>query len=175
MSIGRASAITIHRTMYSAPECPKPIVANYIFIHQDQRGLNDLLKTRIFSVSYDLAPPHPSPQSRQQVFTLSQSSCVSPDELTDRGGGGGRIKSLIIRGQEVLVLYITFNTLKVHFVTFFRTTFKVVFAWKGIGNGFACWEAGARQDAEEGGRLHQQVPGEHKIRWKQWPQNLFAY
>ncbi len=77
MSIGRASAITIHRTMYSAPECPKPIVANYIFIHQDQRGLIDFIEDQDFSVSHDLAPLHPfSPFSRQQVFSLSKSSCV---------------------------------------------------------------------------------------------------
>ncbi len=33
----------------------------------------------------------PSPLSREQVFSLSQSSCVSPVELSDtrRGGGGG--------------------------------------------------------------------------------------
>ncbi len=67
-----------------------------------------------------------------------------------------------------MVLYKTFNTLhQVHFVTFFRTTFRVVFAWKQeIGHGCACWKAGAGQDAEEGGGFHQQVPGEHKIRFK---------
>ncbi len=36
-----------------------------------------------------LAYPHPL-LSRQQVVSLSKSSCVSPVELTDgRGGGGG--------------------------------------------------------------------------------------
>jgi hypothetical protein len=40
--------------------------------------------------SYDLAPP-PSPLhfSRQEVVSLSQSSCVSPIELTDGKGGEG--------------------------------------------------------------------------------------
>ncbi len=35
-----------------------------------------------------LLPPPPPP--RQQVVSLSQSSCVSPCELTDLGGRGGR-------------------------------------------------------------------------------------
>jgi len=39
--------------------------------------------------------PYPPPPSRQQVGSLSQSSCVSPVELTDdkregEGAGGGR-------------------------------------------------------------------------------------
>ncbi len=49
--------------------------------------------------------PNPShPLSRQQVNSLSQSFCVSPVELIDRGeGGGGR--SQIIRPRESLVLH----------------------------------------------------------------------
>ncbi len=40
--------------------------------------------------SYDLARrPPPSPLSRHQVISLSQSSCVSPAELTDGEGGEG--------------------------------------------------------------------------------------
>ncbi len=44
-----------------------------------------------FLASCDSAPrPHPPPFSRQQVASLSQSSCVPSIELTDgRGGGGG--------------------------------------------------------------------------------------
>ena len=37
-----------------------------------------------FSLSYDLAPP---PLNRQQVVSLSQSSCISPVELTEGRGG----------------------------------------------------------------------------------------
>ncbi len=41
--------------------------------------------------SYDLSPRPPPPLSRQPVVSLSQSSCVTPIELTDgRGGRGGR-------------------------------------------------------------------------------------
>ncbi len=47
--------------------------------------------------SSDSAPRKPpSPLSRQQVVSLSQSACVSPDKLTDgrgEGGGGGAAKS----------------------------------------------------------------------------------
>ncbi len=36
-------------------------------------------------------PPPTSPLYRQQIVSLSQSSCVSPIQLTDgKGGGGGR-------------------------------------------------------------------------------------
>jgi len=43
------------------------------------------------------------PLPRQQIVSLSQSSCVSPVQLTDgRGGGRG---AEIIRPQESLVLY----------------------------------------------------------------------
>jgi hypothetical protein len=52
-----------------------------------------------FLWSYDLSPAPPLLSlSRQQVVSLSQSSCVSPVELSDgrggrRGRGGGRGKS----------------------------------------------------------------------------------
>ncbi len=67
-----------------------------------------------FFPSNDFASPSPSPSpvSRQQVISHSQSSCVSPVELTDGGvGGSGRGRSQIIRRRENLVLYDTFNTL----------------------------------------------------------------
>ncbi len=51
--------------------------------------------------------PTPSPLFRQQVVSLSQSSFVSPVELTDGEGGGGEH---IIRLRESLVLYKSFNT-----------------------------------------------------------------
>ncbi len=63
-----------------------------------QRGLNDLWKTRL---SCGRLPP--APLSRQQVGSLSQSSCVSPEEV-------GRGRSRIIRPQESLALYKSFNT-----------------------------------------------------------------
>ncbi len=59
-----------------------------------------------------LAHPHP-PLSRQQVVSLSQSSCVSPVELTDgeRGESRGWARSQIIRPRESLALYKSFRTL----------------------------------------------------------------
>jgi hypothetical protein len=59
--------------------------------HYQQRELNDLWRTRTFSLSYDFAPrPAPFPLSRQQAFSFSQSSSVSPVDLTyGRGRGGG--------------------------------------------------------------------------------------
>ncbi len=62
-----------------------------------------------FRAVYDLAPPPPLPPSRQQVVFLSQSSSMSPFELTDRRGAWRR--SQIIRRRESLVLYKSFNTL----------------------------------------------------------------
>jgi hypothetical protein len=41
-----------------------------------------------FLRSNDLAPPPLTPLSRQQVLSLSRSSCVSPVELTNGEGGG---------------------------------------------------------------------------------------
>jgi hypothetical protein len=54
--------------------------------------------------SYDSAPRPPvSPLSRQQLVSLSQSSCVSPAELTDVRGGRRRwARSQIIRPRESL-------------------------------------------------------------------------
>ncbi len=53
--------------------------------------------------------PSPSSLVMQQVVALSRSSCLSPVELTDRGGGWGR--SQIIRQREYQVIYKSFNTL----------------------------------------------------------------
>jgi hypothetical protein len=62
-----------------------------------------------FSLSYDLAPPHPL--SSQHVGSLTQSSCVSPVGLTaGRERGRGWARSRIIRPLESLVLYKSFNT-----------------------------------------------------------------
>ncbi len=49
------------------------------------------IEDQTFLRPWDLAPrPTHSPLSYQQVFSLSQSSCVSPIQLADgRGGAGG--------------------------------------------------------------------------------------
>ncbi len=52
----------------------------------------------------------PPPHSRQQIVSLTQSSCVSLGELTDgRGGGWGRIQ--IIRRRKSMFLNKSLNTL----------------------------------------------------------------
>ncbi len=70
------------------------------------------------AVEWFCSYPTPSPLSRQQVVSLSQTSCVvsisqtsceSLFELTDGWRGWGR--SQIIRQQESLVPYNSFNTL----------------------------------------------------------------
>ncbi len=71
-----------------------------------QRVLNNLSRT-MWDHAFLLAPPPYAPFSRQQVFSLSQSSCVSPDELTGERGG----RSQIIKSRESLVFYISFVTL----------------------------------------------------------------
>jgi|688.fasta_scaffold224188_1 hypothetical protein len=45
------------------------------------------IEDQAFSLSYYLAPPHPPPLSRQQVVSLSQSSCVPTVDCTDGRGG----------------------------------------------------------------------------------------
>ncbi len=46
------------------------------------------IEDQAFLRQYDLAlPPPPLPPSRQQVVSLSKSSCVLPVELTEGGGG----------------------------------------------------------------------------------------
>ncbi len=47
-----------------------------------------IIEDQAFSPSYDLAPS-PSPPKPSHVSKLSQSSCVSPVELTDERGGWG--------------------------------------------------------------------------------------
>jgi hypothetical protein len=73
--------------------------------HSD--NIERFTENQAFSLSYDLAPT-PPPSPRQRLVSISQSSCVSPVELTD-GGGLGR--SQIRRWRESLVLYKSFNTL----------------------------------------------------------------
>ncbi len=69
------------------------------------------IEEQAFSSSYDLAHLLPPLHiSRQQVFSLSQSSCMSPVELTGgRRGNRGWERSQFIR--ESLVLYKLFYTL----------------------------------------------------------------
>jgi hypothetical protein len=58
---------------------------------------------------------NPLPLSRQQVVSLSQSSCVFPVELTKgRGRAWGRGRSQIIRLREGLVFYKSFNSLWIY-------------------------------------------------------------
>jgi hypothetical protein len=54
-----------------------------------------------------------TPTPRQKVVYLSQSSCVSSAELTDKKGGGegGEPNHQIIQRRESLVFYTSFNTL----------------------------------------------------------------
>ncbi len=53
-----------------------------------------IIEEQAFSLSYDLAPPpSPPPFSRQQVVSLSQSSCVSSFEFEREGGWWGRSQS----------------------------------------------------------------------------------
>jgi hypothetical protein len=47
--------------------------------------------------------PTPSPLSRQQIVTFSQSSCACVAGRASDGGGGG--KSQIIRSRESLAFY----------------------------------------------------------------------
>jgi hypothetical protein len=60
-----------------------------------------------------VAPRPPPTLSQQQIVSLTQSSCVSPVELTDGRGGRGSARSQIIRPRESLALYNTSNTFRV--------------------------------------------------------------
>jgi hypothetical protein len=57
-------------------------------IYPSQRILNDFIEDQTFLRSWDSAPrpPH-STLSCQKLVSLSQSSCVSPVERRERGGG----------------------------------------------------------------------------------------
>jgi hypothetical protein len=68
------------------------------------------VEDQAFLPSHDLAPPPPLPHFvMHQVVSLSQSSCLSPVELTDRGVGWGR--SQIIWQRESQVLFKSFRAL----------------------------------------------------------------
>ncbi len=54
-----------------------------------QRALNDLKRARLSCGWYNSAPRPPPPPPRQQIVSHSQSSRVSPAQLTDRGEGVG--------------------------------------------------------------------------------------
>jgi hypothetical protein len=63
---------------------------------------------QLYILNWLLLHPFHQHLYRQQVVPLSQSSCVSPVELTNgRGGEGEGKKSQIIRRRESLVLYIS--------------------------------------------------------------------
>ncbi len=58
--------------------------------------------------AHDSAPlPSPSPLSRRQVVSLSQSSYVSPVVLTDRRRGGGWARSRVILWREAFLFSIS--------------------------------------------------------------------
>ncbi len=78
------------------------------------------VENQAFLRPYDSAPrlPPPPPPPLEQVVSLSQSSCASPDELTDcKEGGRGWARSQIMRPRESLALYKLFNTLWVQYNT----------------------------------------------------------
>jgi hypothetical protein len=53
-----------------------------------QRVLNDLYRTKLFAVLWFGSLPTPFPLFSQQIISFSQSSFVSPVQLTDRRGRG---------------------------------------------------------------------------------------
>jgi hypothetical protein len=74
------------------------------------------IEVKAFLQSYDSASRlslTPFPLSRQQLVSLSQSSCVSPRSslLTGYVEGRGWARSQIIQPRESLALYSPFNTL----------------------------------------------------------------
>ncbi len=82
----------------------------------DKGGVPESIKwfteNQAFWLSYDLVPPPPHPPlSRHEVVSLSQSSCLSPVQLTDRRGVRRRGRSQIIWRRESLALYKSLNTL----------------------------------------------------------------
>jgi hypothetical protein len=78
-------------------------------LHVRPEIIECLIEDQALSPSFDLAPPPPPLHIfRQQVVSHSQSSCVSPGELTDGGAGA---KSYAGEKALGLVLYQSFNTL----------------------------------------------------------------
>jgi hypothetical protein len=73
----------------------------------NRESIKWFIEDQTFSPLYDSAPlPSPSnphPPSRQQVVSLSQSSYVSPPELTDWRRMGGGAKSY--DDEKILALY----------------------------------------------------------------------
>jgi hypothetical protein len=77
-----------------SPPSPSPLPLSKLYnsktqgIHEEfwfgSESIELFIKDQAFLWSYESAPPHPlSPLSREQVVSLSQSSHVSPVELTD--------------------------------------------------------------------------------------------
>ncbi len=62
-----------------------------------------IIENQAFSLRYNLAPPpRLTPLLRQQDVFLTQSFCVSPFELTDRRGRGGRGGAKWYDGEKAL-------------------------------------------------------------------------
>ncbi len=78
------------------------------------KSLEWLKRTRLsrYLMIWLLPHPPPLPLSRQQVVSLSQTSLLSPAELSDnKSGVRGWGRSKVLRWRESLVLYKAFSTL----------------------------------------------------------------
>jgi hypothetical protein len=90
------------------------LYAEQVILHVKQRGLNDfncLIEDQAFLRSHNSAPrppPLPLSVSKWSLFLIIP-VCRRSSLLT--GGGGGRVWSRIIRPQESLGLYKSFNPL----------------------------------------------------------------
>ncbi len=99
--------------------CIKVIIRELICYLQAE-SIEWFILDQAFSLSYDLASLPPSPISRQQVVSLSQTSRVSPHRSNLRAGAGKRERGRrqFIRKRD-LVLYKSFISLLPSIKSFF--------------------------------------------------------
>jgi hypothetical protein len=108
--------------IFADPPPPPPYHLIFTFCFYASRSWSSYSAQRVLKiykgpsslvVVWSGSSPTPSPLSRQQVVSLSQSSCESPVQLTDGRRGGGRrwARSQIVRRRESLALNKLFNTL----------------------------------------------------------------
>jgi hypothetical protein len=75
------------------------------------RVMNDISRARLLSLWYDLAPrpppPHPSPVRKPEPATYRETE--KERQVDDGRAGRGGARSRIIRPQESLVIYKSFN------------------------------------------------------------------